>query len=587
MDQCSMRYNFPKLNLAHFSALLKCYEALRFLPKALVFLTSRRLNIKRTFHINDRTGRFIGLSYGEVIYPINQEDVEKISPFLVALEDRRFYSHHGIDPKGIIRSLACNIISRKIVQGGSTITQQLVRNIFFTCDRSFTRKVLEIFLALIIEKYYSKTEILYLYCQYVYLGGGVRGFSAAAKILYRKPLGSLSYMQICGLLGLLRLPSITYPKDSAKNFFRRQKLVSRVTSKMKPKLEEKGAKEEELNPINVEKMKKPRLTHILEYLIEREFGAIHPYVAKVALTINSPVQSVLDYVLREASCDQNVSQASAVILDNETGEIIAESAWQEGIESEFSAAYFGRIQPGSTFKAFAVLAALEQGFNLELELESSHFKSSFIKDRNNNQWTVRNYGEIYRGPLTLKDAFVYSDNTVFARLAELLDLQDLLCTYNRFGLCETAEGQYPIVLGGTASGVSLLQLASAYRAIAQNGVFSEPRFIKYIRLTEGNQLCTPKRSEQYQVAEYSYIRELKNVLKYSGASFSGVTFSGKTGTTSSGSLFAGYNKDISLAIWLGFRKSPNEDDPKVKTGRQVLEKFVKKMLGYRSNLFSI
>lgn len=269
-------------------------------------------------------------------------------------------------------------------------------------------------------------------------------------------------MQICGLLGLLRLPSITYPKDSAKNFFRRQKLVSRVTSKMKPKLEEKGAKKEELNPINVEKMKKPRLTHILEYLIEREFGAIHPYVAKVALTINSPVQSVLDYVLREASCDQNVSQASAVILDNETGEIIAESAWQEGIESEFSAAYFGRIQPGSTFKTFAVLAALEQGFNLELELESSHFKSLFIKDRNNNQWTVRNYGEIYRGPLTLKDAFVYSDNTVFARLAELLDLQGLLYTYNRFGLCETAEGQYPIVLGGTASGVSLLQLASAY-----------------------------------------------------------------------------------------------------------------------------
>jgi len=553
----------------------------------MAFLSLKQLRVERTFHISDRTGHIIGLSHGDVIYPIDQEEVEKISHLLIALEDRRFYSHHGIDIRGIVRSLLRNISARRIVQGGSTITQQLVRNTLLAYDRSVTRKVLEIFLALIVERHYSKAEILYLYCHLVYVGGGVRGFSSAAKLLYRKPVININYTQICGLLGLLRLPSVTYPKDSTKRFFYRQKLMAQLLLTKTANSEANTVIEQNLNPINVEQMKKPRFSHILEYLIEHEFGAIRPKIAKVGLTIDSTVQSVLDYVLQEASCAQNISQATAVILDNNTGEILAESAWQNGIESEFSAAYFGRIQPGSTFKTFAILAALEQGFNLDLVLESSPFESSFVRDCHNTLWKVRNYGEIYRGHLTLKDAFFYSDNTAFARLVELLDLEGLIHAYNRFALIEDNRGQPSIVIGGTASGISLLKLASAYRAIARNGVLSAPLFIKYVQLTKGNEILAPRHSEDYHVADYKVIVSLKEALKYSGLSFDGLTISGKTGTTSSGSLFAGYNNNISLAIWLGFRVPASERDPKVKTGKQVLEHFVTKMLGYKSNLFAI
>jgi len=580
-------YKIGILNLATSSKYRKWYEAVRFLPKAMTFLSLKQLRMERTFHIGDRAGHIIGLSHGDLIYPIDQKGVEKISHLLIALEDRRFYSHHGIDIRGIIRSLLRNIIARRIVQGGSTITQQLVRNTLLTHDRSVARKLLEIFLALIVERYYSKAEILYLYCQLVYLGGGTRGFSGAAKLLYRKPMSSLNYTQTCGLLGLLHLPSVTYPKNSTKNFFCRQKFVTQLLLRKTANSEENAVIEQNLNPINVERMKRPRLSHILEYLIEHEFGAIRPNVKKVVLTINSTVQSVLDQVLQEASCAKNISQATAVILDNSTGEIIAESAWQNGMESEFSAAYFGRIQPGSTFKTFAILAALEQGFNLDLVLESSLFESSFLKDRHNTLWKVRNYGEIYRGHITLKDAFVYSDNTAFARLVELLDLEGLIYAYNRFGLSEANKGHPSIVLGGTTPGVSLLTLASAYRAIARNGVMSAPRFIKYVELTEGNEILAPRHHEEYHVADYNVIVSLKEALKYSGLSFNGLNISGKTGTTSSGSLFAGYDSNISLAIWLGFRTPASERDPKVKTGKQVLEHFVTKMLGYRSNLFAI
>ncbi|HUU49377.1 MAG TPA: transglycosylase domain-containing protein [Nitrospinota bacterium] len=580
-------YTFQTLNLEYFPTWRKCFEAFKFLPKALRCISSRQLVAKRTFLINDRNGHPIGISGGDIIYPLTQKEISDIRHLLIELEDRRYYLHHGIDIKALVRALFWNIISRKIIQGGSTITQQLVRNTLLTSDKSLIRKSIEAFLALQIEKYYSKEEILNLYCQYVYLGGGIRGFSAASKVIYRKPLSSLNYNQICGLLGLLRLPSITYPLNSTQNYLRRQKFISKILLKYSTEKENKDRVWGTINPINISKVKKQRLSHILNRIIESEFGNIHPYIAKVELTIDLSLQGATDRVLKEVSSCPNISQVAAVILSNNTGEILVESSWKNGVESEFSPVFSGSIQAGSTFKTFALLAAIEQRFNLDMVLESSPFKSSFIKDIDKKEWTIRNYGNIYRGGLTLKQALKYSDNTVFARLTEILDFKDLVKTFNRFGLSEISKATPSLIFGATPTGISLIKLSSAYRAIQQNGVYTKPILIKNVQLTGGSLLWKSKPSDSTIVAHYVDIIELKHALKYSGITVFGKDFSGKTGTTSSGSLFVGYNDNISLAIWLGYSKSPSEDIDKEITSRHVLQKLVQKMLGYKSNLFSI
>jgi len=586
MYQHTASYTFSTLNLEPIRGYRKAYDALRFLPRAVRLISSKNINLKRTFHITDRYGHIFGLSGGDLQYPITQQEIRKISPFVVSLEDRRFFHHHGIDPKGVARALVRNVLARKIVQGGSTITQQLVRNTLLTPDRSLTRKLMEMILALLIEKYYSKHEILNLYCQSVYLGGGARGFGTAARLLYRRPLTNLSHDQICGLIGLLRSPSVTYPENSTKDFFSRQRLVMRVISnKTSLPIETKAPKAPSLNPIKVQGAKKPRLSHIIEQIIEREFGDIRSSVKRVTLTLDSKVQKTLDRVLQDASCDENISEASGVILENQTGEILAESSWQKGSESYFSPSFSGKIQPGSTFKTFALLSALEQGYTPQLELDSSPFESSFINDHDNNLWKVRNHAHIYRGRISLKDALIHSDNTVFARLSELLDIKGLLDTYARFRLSSTAGSNPSIVLGAITSGISLLQLASAYRAIARNGVFSEPQLLKFVELNDT--VLKLKRPPDTFIADYDLAGTVKRILLGSGLSVGQIAFSGKTGTTSNGSLFAGYTDAISLAIWLGFNKPVNETETKAKTAKRILHDFATRILGYRSKLFSI
>ena len=579
-------YKIPSLDLASFSGVNKYIEAMRFLPKAFATISAKRINLYCTFHIYNKHGRLIGISNGDIIYPTNQGDIKRICSLLIALEDRRFYHHHGIDLKAIIRSFIKNCVSMRIIQGGSTITQQLVRNIFISCERSLIRKILEILIALKIEKHYTKLEILYMYCQYIYLGGKVRGFCSASKILYRKPLSDISNIQLCGLLGLLRLPSTTYPTNSVDKFYCRQNQISKILSQKLPTLNEREL-EYKINPIKIREIQRPRFSHIIEFILNEKTELINSKIAKVELTIDSSIQNVLDSVMRDISRGQNISGAAAIILDNNTGDVLGESSWQGGIESEFSHSFFGKIQPGSTFKTFALLGALEQGFNLDLTLESSHFISSFIKDKNNSYWSVRNYGDEYRDIITIREALVKSDNSVFARLSELLDLQALLQTYKKFKLCDNGADNYSIVIGGISQGVSLIKLAAAYRAIAQNGIYCKPRFIKYIQFHDDNKPLIFECYNKHRVADSKYINEIKRVLYRSGVSFNGTTFSGKTGTTKNGSLFAGYNENISLAIWLGFKNTPKEDDPKTKTSKYVLKKIIGKMLGYKSKVFSI
>jgi membrane peptidoglycan carboxypeptidase len=586
---------FPKLDLAQFPKWKKLIEVVKFLPVAYKAIAAKRIRPTFTFHFADGRDNFIGIAGNDICYPALSEDVEAVCRLAVKFEDRRFYEHHGIDLFAIIRSTLKNLRARRIIQGGSTITQQLARNTLLTSDRSFARKLAEMLIALKIERHYSKREILFLYSHLVYLGRGIRGFPAASKLIYRKPLRALDENQACGLIGLLRQPSATHPSTNLERYLDRQAfLVSTCRAPKKIVGNDKDQIRSTLqapNPIEINGYRKARWSQVAERFITEKFSDVcstssHP--VRVGLTIDQPIQRILDEVLKEVSSDSKVVQTSGVILSNHTADVLAESAWESGREWDYSPTFFGKIQPGSTFKTFAYLAALEGGFNPDLQLESNVFESSFVRNQDGNLWRVRNYGDIYRGNISLFEALQYSDNTAFARLAELIDFNRLESTYLRFGLCKGGSITPAVVLGASKGGVTLLSLASAYASIARNGLFKRARFIRYAQYSDNSILhFLPNAESTVVIRDYANIVKLKEVLKRSESIFSTIGLSGKTGTTKKGSLFVGYNDKVSIAIWLGYRDVQNEHDKKGASAIKATERFIQKALGYRHDLFTI
>lgn len=586
---------FPKLDLAQFPKWKKLIEVVKFLPVAYKAIAAKRIRPRFTFHLADGRDNFVGIAGTDICYPARFEDVEAVCRLAVKFEDRRFYEHHGIDLFAIIRSTLKNIRARRIIQGGSTITQQLARNTLLTSDRSFARKLAEILIALKIERHYSKSEILFLYSHLVYLGHGIRGFPAASKLIYRRPVQALNENQACGLIGLLRQPSATHPSTNLARYLDRQAfLVSACRAPKKIVSNDKNDIRRSLrvpNPIEINGYRKSRWAHVVERLISKRFPETHStssHIVKVGLTVDKSIQRVLDEVLKEVSLGSNVVHAAGVVLNNNTSDVLAESAWDSGHEWDFSPVFFGKIQPGSTFKTFAYLAALESGFSPDLELGSSAFESSFFRNQDGSSWRVRNYGDTYRGNTTLFEALQYSDNTAFARLAELIDFERLESTYLRFGLCKSGVVTPAIVLGASVDGVSLLSLVSAYAAIARNGVAKKPRFVRYAEYSDNSILHIPSRDDGAVVIHDCVVNaKLKEALKQSASVLSALRFSGKTGTTKKGSLFVGYNDEVSIAIWLGYRGVQSEHDKKGMSAIKATERIIQKALGYGQNLFTI
>lgn len=580
----------PTFTMQNYYGWRKYYQSLKFLNTAANLIAEKRLIAECTFHIFDRDGNAIGISDGPVYYPTELSEMKHIADIVVAIEDHRFFSHHGIDFKAIARALIHNIKSLRVVEGGSTITQQLVRNSLITPERSLLRKILEVLLALKIESCYSKKEILNLYLQFVYLGNGIRGFSAASKVIYRRSLRSLTYEQSCGLVGLIRRPSSTYPGNDKKRFINRQTFIDSVMQQKKPSgLKSRINISSTLNPVEINKFKKPRWSGVIDNLLESGcLGAPRRDIKRVGITVDSQVQLILDDVLRQVSFEENTHQVAAVVLDNTTCDVLGESSWSNGKELNFSPTFHGKIQPGSTFKTFAFLTALEYGLPSGQKLSSSPFASEFIKNDDGAPWTVRNYSETYRGEITLSHALKCSDNTVYARLAELLDVEQLSRTLSKFHLCSDDAITPSIVLGASTSGISLLDLVAAYAAIARNGNYVQPRFIKYVEDYHDLLYWANTRTQGSTVSDNAWaIAQVKTVLQEVGelAGFTG--FSGKTGTTKKGSIFVGYNEKISVAIWMGFKESPEEGDPKAITSQRTLSKIIETALGYKSKLFSI
>jgi len=391
-------------------------------------------------------------------------------------------------------------------------------------------------------------------------------------------LSQLNSYELIGLVGLLRAPNRFQPNNSPKAFVERQEqLAKKLGIKNKPLC---------LRPINLNIYKKQRLSSILRHELAQN-NIDENEVRSIKTTIDVRIQSSVDKIIAELSNDNSVAEIAVVVIDNKTGNVLVEAASQKGKASEFSPTYFGHLQPGSTFRTFTLISAIEHGMSLDSTLLSAPFCSTKFNTSKKSSWLVRNFAHKYRGEITLIDALVHSDNTIFSRLTELLNPDSLFDVYRRFGLLGNSLPTPAIALGSINSGINLLSLANAYRTIANDGVFSKPSIFTEVSLRNGTAIHPSSENSRLVLVD-SITTQIKFALAASGKAASSGRFSGKTGTTKKGQIFSGYNEDISLAIWVNHSSPQSELEPKGLSALTVLSNISDSILGHnRGILFEI
>jgi penicillin-binding protein 1A len=485
--------------------------------------------------------------------------LDVLPPYLVqavlATEDRRFYAHWGIDPVGLIRATFRNAEAGAVVQGGSTITQQLAKNLFLSPKRTYTRKLEELIYAVWLEQRFSKDEILELYINRVYFGGGTYGVEAASRRYFGKSSRFVTLPQAALLAGLLKAPSRYAPTRSVKAANARVDEVlnnmveagyltaeqARIASKQPLKLSAKG--DETGYPYAVD-----WVAELLpEYVGEHDGDLI------VETTIDAGLQRVSQQALRrlldEDGAALNAGEGAAVVLDP-FGAVKAVIGGRSYSASPFDRALKALRQPGSAFKPFVYLAALESGYRPE--------SIAYDGPTTIAGWSPRNYTGLYQGEISLRDALAQSVNTVAARLAAEVGPWRVVRTARRLGIQSRLHSSPSIALG-TAE-VTLLELTGAYAPFANGGQGVLPHIITRVRNGNGKLLYERKRSTTGQVVALNFVGAMNDMMSATmtrgtgkQAAIDGHMSGGKTGTTQSfrDAWFVGYTAHYVGGVWIG------------------------------------
>jgi penicillin-binding protein 1A len=504
---------------------------------------------------------------------------------IVAVEDSRFYQHRGIDIRGILRALVENFRQGERVQGGSTITQQLAKNLLLTQERTFRRKLAEIGYAVRIEGQFTKDQILEFYLNDIYFGRGVYGVEAAARTYFGRSVQELSLEQMALLAGLPKGPEFYSPFSHPKRALDRRNTVLVIMAK-------KGlittALQEELMTRPLGTLQRPGVPtrgsyfadYVTEYLQE-EFGWSERYIRDGGLRIFTPLdltiqQRVEEVVNRlpEDGEEEQKPQIAMVVLDNKTGEILAMIGGRSYRRSPLNRATTIRRQPGSAIKPIVFAAALMEGYQSDTLVQDEPVVYSI----NNEPWQPQNYDNKYRGPISLTTAIEESVNTVAVKLVADIGIDKVSNLAQQMGLPLVEKGDRndlglaPLALGGLTRGVTPLELATAYTSMANKGIRSDP--VAVIRVEDKyGRLLRRGRSRQSRVlpekVALTLTRMMENVLtKGTGVrGYPGRPAAGKTGTTSgnTNAWFVGYTPEILAAIWLG-----NDDHSPLKIGTQTI-----------------
>ncbi len=503
----------------------------------------------------DVHGRTIA-AYGEVHgAAVTLDDVAPALPQAVlAVEDRRFHDHFGVDPIGIARAALRNLRAGRVVQGGSTITQQLAKNLFLTPERTLKRKVQELLLALWLERRFSKEQILALYLNRVYLGAGSYGVEAAARRYFGVSAASLTLYQAAMIAGLPKAPSRYNPLADPAAARRRAEVVlaAMVEAGFVDAAAADAARAQGPGPL---RPPAGGAHYFTVWLLDQlpSYGGRRDTDLVVRTTLDLAVQRAAEAALARALAGPGAAAGAdegAVVVLSPDGAVRAMVGGRSYARSQFNRAVQARRQPGSAFKPFVYVAALEAGLRPGDVVEDAPVSVG--------AWTPSNFDGRHRGPVTLREALAASLNTVAVRLSERLGRQRVIGVARRLGLTAPLP-DHPSLALGTAE-VSPLELAAAYAAFANGGAAAWAHGITGIDGGDGRALYRRRGSGAPAVLAPEVVGAINAMLR--GAVEHGTgrraalgerPAAGKTGTTQDhrDAWFVGYTADYVAAVWLG------------------------------------
>jgi penicillin-binding protein 1A len=473
----------------------------------------------------------------------------------LAIEDRRFYSHYGIDVLGVARAASANVLNRGVAQGGSTITQQLAKNLFLTQERTMQRKLQELILAVWLERKYSKDEILDLYLNRVYFGNGAYGIEAAAQRYFGKSARAVNLSEAALLAGLVKSPSRLAP---TRNYDGAEKRAQVVLAAMTDAgyVNDSAAKAAMMaSPKIVKQSAGGSSNYVADWVMDVLDGVIGRVEQDIVVetTIDPAMQANAEKALLDgltASGAKFDVEQGAVVVMTPQGAVRALVGGRDYAASQFNRAVAAKRQPGSAFKPFVYLTALERGLTPDTIRDD---KPIDIKG-----WKPENYSREYFGPVTLTKALAASLNTVSVRLTMEVTPKAVVRTAHRLGISSKLEPNASISLG--TSEVSVMELVSAYVPFSNGGVAVAPHVIEKVRTAGGQLLYRARNPGLGRVIDDRYVAMMNQMMQetlHSGtankAALQGYAAAGKTGTSQDfrDAWFVGYTGHLVTGVWLG------------------------------------
>ncbi|MFH0702582.1 MAG: transglycosylase domain-containing protein [bacterium] len=531
------------------------------LPKTSIYNPDESTQI---FDVNNQLIANIQGDEDRVIVPL-----EKISPYLqkavISIEDNRFYEHKGIDFTGTIRAAFSNFSNTgKSLQGGSTLTQQLVKNSFLLPERSFKRKFIEAIYAIQIEKNFSKDKILEMYLNQVYWGNLAYGAERAAFKYFKKSASQLNLAESALLAGLLKAPEDYSPYTNLNKAKTRQKLVLQkmeyygyITHNQRIKTEKEPLK---LALPRQTYYKYPYFVSYVFYLLKKSYGedVVRKGGLKVYTTLDPIAQKIADKTIRQGiklmPKKSGVKQGALISINVYNGYIQALVGGVDYAKSNFNRATQSKRAAGSSFKPIIYLTGLRTGV---ITSESSVIDAPISFNTGWNIWRPTNWDGRYMGKMTVRKALSLSRNTPTVRIALKVGLDSIIKTARLLGIRSYINKNYSIALG--SAGISPLEMTTVYSTLAREGIYTEPTAIRKVEDSQGN-LLEIHNPAPIRVVSPNFVRELNSILidvveKGTGklAKLNDRVVAGKTGTTDDvrDIWFTGFTPDTVTTIWMG------------------------------------
>jgi penicillin-binding protein 1A len=475
---------------------------------------------------------------------------------IIAIEDRRFYHHFGIDVWGVMRAMTRNVFAGHMVQGGSTLTQQLAKNLFLSPEKTLKRKVQEMMLALWLEHTYTKDQILTAYLNRVYLGSGAYGVDAAARTYFSKPARELNIREAAIIAGLLRAPSRYSPMHDPRQAVERGKVVLQA-------MVEEGYITDGQRRVAIASVPppsaKPGMDSDGHYFADWVYDQIGQLVddteqdmivkTTLDLRLERAAERHVDDILNREGAAKDVSEAALITLAPD-GAVRAMTGGRDYHESQFNRATQASRQPGSAFKPIVYLTAIEQGLSPDEVISDEPITLG--------DYSPANYEGRYRGPVTVREALADSINTVAVRLLERAGVGHVIQTARDLGITSPLEHDAALALG--ASEVTPMELATVYAALAAGGKAISPYAISEIDNRNGQVIYRHTDVNAPQVASHRAVETLTGMMEGvvregtgKKAALGSRDVAGKTGTTSDyrDAWFAGFTADYTTVVWMG------------------------------------